>query len=72
MKKLIGVAIVGVLLAGCGSPYEGTPGHVSTVANDDVYAVLDHKRSVTCYVYNGVKKGGIHCFTADQLPFQEN
>lgn len=40
---------------------------IGDAGDGDVQVIVDVKRGVTCYVYDGYKSGGIFCFTKEQL-----
>jgi len=41
--------------------------NIGDAGDGDVQVIVDVKRGVTCYVYDGYKSGGIFCFTKEQL-----
>lgn len=51
--------LAAVLLAGCMEQGSGTP------IERGMTRVDDHERGVACYVYRGIKKGGISCLRTE-------
>lgn len=56
-----------ILLALTGCKEVKSAENIGDAGDGDVQVIVDAKRGITCYVYDGYKSGGIFCFTKEQL-----
>lgn len=58
--------LIFAVLAGCDAraKADNGPSQIKVLAKtDEVIVIHDDKRSVTCWIYDGYKAGGIYCMT---------
>lgn len=63
MKRLAALAACVLLLAGC----EDQSVKAGDVGVGEISVWHDSQRSVTCWIYSSVKKGGLSCIPDNQL-----
>lgn len=63
MKRLAAVAACVLLMAGC----DGDTVSVGDAGDGSIRVWHDDAHSVTCWVYKGIKRGGLSCIPDSQL-----
>lgn len=58
--KIILLLVTLLALAGCNPDMKST-------GNVNLKTYHDDQRAVTCWIFDGVKAGGIHCMTDEQI-----